>query len=272
MASIHQLEANRANAKRSTGPRTEQGKAKSRINGQRHNCTGQVDLMADEDRAAHKAFCDPLIADLAPVGAVELQLARLIATGHWRINRMQAREANLFALAHFTPLADLVMVNDNGKETDHPEVHTALTEARALSANMKELQLITLYIQRTSREITKNMAALEQHQKQRRYRHADELRTAERMQKLDQMLGQPFDAREHARVRALAATGNPSVSTTPGQIGFAFSSEHIAALDAFQTRDHEAWIAQRAGWDLKKYKEEGGALTPATPTPPVTVH
>ena len=48
--------ANRANAQKSTGPRTEEGKQRSRLNGIRHGLTGQVSIMTDENRAAHDTY------------------------------------------------------------------------------------------------------------------------------------------------------------------------------------------------------------------------
>ena len=66
--SDRQLRANRANAQKSTGPRTEAGKQRSRLNGLRHGLTGQVSIMTDENRAAHDAFCNPIIARLGAEG------------------------------------------------------------------------------------------------------------------------------------------------------------------------------------------------------------
>ena len=45
--------ANRRNVQNSTGPKTEAGKNASKFNALRHNLTGQVTTMIDEDRAAY---------------------------------------------------------------------------------------------------------------------------------------------------------------------------------------------------------------------------
>jgi hypothetical protein len=46
-ASPAQIAANRRNAHKSTGPRTEEGKNRSRCNAFRHGLTAQVTLMTD---------------------------------------------------------------------------------------------------------------------------------------------------------------------------------------------------------------------------------
>src|ERR1700733_4688211 len=93
-----QLDANRRNAQHSTGPKTEEGKRASSHNARRHNLTGQVTAMTDEDRVAHDAFSAALIASMAPEGALETQLAQRVATDSWRLNRASAIEDNLFAM------------------------------------------------------------------------------------------------------------------------------------------------------------------------------
>ena len=98
MISEKQLDANRRNALLSTGPNTDAGRNRSRMNALRHGLTGQVTTMTDEDRAAHDQFSKALIKDLAPEGAMETQLAQRIATDSWRLNRISAIEDNLFAL------------------------------------------------------------------------------------------------------------------------------------------------------------------------------
>jgi hypothetical protein len=86
-----QFAANRANAKLSTGPRTEEGKKRSSLNAFRHGLTGQIVIHTPEDQAAFQKHCDAIREALAPVGALEFDLAQAIAEDKWRLNRACAR-------------------------------------------------------------------------------------------------------------------------------------------------------------------------------------
>jgi hypothetical protein len=131
MISDKQQEANR-NALLSTGP-TEEGKKRSRLSALRHGITGQVTTMTDEDRAAHDTFSKSLMKDLAPDGAMEIQLAQRTATDSWRLNRISAVEDNLFALG----------LNEHGGQlSDHEQIDAALTTARVSTMESKSLQLL----------------------------------------------------------------------------------------------------------------------------------
>jgi hypothetical protein len=103
MTSEKQIAANRANAEKSTGPKTPETKAISSMNALRHGLTGQVNLMPDEDRVAHDKFCAAIVESLAPEGALEIQFAQAIAEDNWRMNRGRAIETNIFAIGSFGP-------------------------------------------------------------------------------------------------------------------------------------------------------------------------
>jgi hypothetical protein len=160
MLSDKQLAANRANAQLSTGPKTEEGKRRSSLNARRHNLTGQVTAMTEEDRIAHDAFSEALIKSMAPEGALELQLAQRIATDSWRLNRSSAIEDNIFALGLFDHSGDI--------DVEHPELHTALTAARTFTREAKSIELLTLYEQRINRSLQRNLALLQQLQATRK--------------------------------------------------------------------------------------------------------
>ena len=134
--------------------KTEEGKRRSSLNARRHNLTGQVTAMTEEDRIAHNAFSEALIKSMAPEGALELQLAQRIATDSWRLNRSSAIEDNIFALGFTDHAGDI--------DTDHPELHAALTAARTFTREAKSIELLTLYEQRLNRSLQKNLALLQQ--------------------------------------------------------------------------------------------------------------
>ncbi len=91
-----QLAANRENAKKSTGPRTPEGKLRSRLNATTHGLTAKClvfDNDPDESLEAFMTLEAELVADLKPVGRLEHLLVQRIAVVHWRFNRAYRYEA-----------------------------------------------------------------------------------------------------------------------------------------------------------------------------------
>ena len=208
MLSEKQLAANRANAQRSTGPRSEEGRQRSSLNARRHNLTGQVSAMTDEDRIAHETFSKALISAMAPEGALELQLAQRVATDSWRLNRASAIEDNIFALG-------LSSHADDG--IDHPEIQAAFAAARTFIAEGKSIELLTLYEQRLNRSLQKNLAVLQSLQAVRKADAARPSRSNE-MQELHHVAGK--DAKESGFVFSndrthAASTANAAITGPP---------------------------------------------------------
>ena len=81
MTSLRQIEANRRNANRSTGPTTEDGKLRSRRNAVRHGLSAETVVEIVEDIDDYKGFEAAIIADYDARTAVERELVlRLAAT------------------------------------------------------------------------------------------------------------------------------------------------------------------------------------------------
>ncbi len=96
MTSECQIAANRANAQASTGPRTGEGKANSSRNALKHGVTAKR-LLPGESGEEFEQFREALLDELAPVRAVEEEIAERIVLVLWRMRRIPAFEAALFA-------------------------------------------------------------------------------------------------------------------------------------------------------------------------------
>ena len=95
MVSQRQLEANRANAKRSTGPKSASGKARSRLNAVTHGLTSRQLVVGAEKPEDFDALREALFADLEPSGALQCELVDEIARFQWRLRRIPVLEADL---------------------------------------------------------------------------------------------------------------------------------------------------------------------------------
>jgi hypothetical protein len=98
MSSFRQIEANRGNALRSTGPKTAAGKRRSRRNAVRHGLTAETVVVALEDIEDYRAFEAAIIADHEARPAVERKLVLRLASLLWRIRRATAIETDLLAI------------------------------------------------------------------------------------------------------------------------------------------------------------------------------
>jgi hypothetical protein len=98
MTSYRQIEANRRNALKSTGPKTERGKQASRCNAVRHGLTAETVITALEDAEDYKAFEAVVIADYDAQSTVERELVLRLASILWRLRRATTMETGLFEI------------------------------------------------------------------------------------------------------------------------------------------------------------------------------
>jgi hypothetical protein len=98
MTSWRQFQANRLNALKSTGPRTEEGKRISRRNALRHGLTAETVIDGLEDGEDYRGFEAAIIADYDAETAVERELVLRLASLLWRLRRIIAIETDLFQI------------------------------------------------------------------------------------------------------------------------------------------------------------------------------
>ena len=78
MSTTEQIKANRQNAQKSTGPKTDEGKAVVSQNAVKHGLFAAEAVIKGEDPADYEAYHDQFLVELAPVGMVESMLAARI--------------------------------------------------------------------------------------------------------------------------------------------------------------------------------------------------
>jgi hypothetical protein len=83
MATARQIEANRANSKKSTGPVTDEGKAKSSLNRLSHGLTSNATIVGSEDPEEFKALLYDLMGEFEPATPTEQILVEKMALNQW---------------------------------------------------------------------------------------------------------------------------------------------------------------------------------------------
>lgn len=104
MSSEKQIAANRANAKRSTGPNTSGGKARSRMNAWKHGLRAEKVVIAGEDADDLQAIQRELWEEHQPSPGMESLLVERLAHYAWRMRRALVFEAALLEEGPTHPL------------------------------------------------------------------------------------------------------------------------------------------------------------------------
>ena len=92
MASQKQIEANRRNAQRSTGPVTDLGKGVAKFNALKHGMTASTAVLPYEDPSSYAELRESFVATYKPANAVEASLVETVANSYWRLLRARRVE------------------------------------------------------------------------------------------------------------------------------------------------------------------------------------
>lgn len=98
MTSLKQIETNRINARKSTGPRTAEGKQRSRQNAVRHGLTAETVISNLENAADYQVFEATIFAEHQPRTATQRELAARLASVLWRLRRSTSIETGLMQI------------------------------------------------------------------------------------------------------------------------------------------------------------------------------
>ena len=98
MSTVAQATANLANAQHSTGPATDEGKAKSSLNSIKHGLTAKTVLLPGEDPAEYQTFAEGMTKSFGPGNEAECALVRELTELQWRLQRVARLEAGILSV------------------------------------------------------------------------------------------------------------------------------------------------------------------------------
>jgi hypothetical protein len=96
MSTQAQIDANRRNAQKSTGPKTPEGRAAVRLNGVKHGLTAETLILAGESTEDFEALLDAFESEQQPETALDATIVRKAAMCAWRLQRVYRAEAGFF--------------------------------------------------------------------------------------------------------------------------------------------------------------------------------
>jgi len=96
MATLKQINANRRNAKKSTGPKTPEGKERVRFNALVHGSRAESVVTCNEDPAQLQQRIDDLMSCWKPQDEMERSFVEQIAVNQWKLARLDRAESMLY--------------------------------------------------------------------------------------------------------------------------------------------------------------------------------
>jgi hypothetical protein len=202
----NQINANRANAQLSSGPRTPEGKSTSSLNALKTGLTGRTVLLPSDDLATYQAHLDRFVATHQPANDGERALVQAIADTEWRLLRIPTLEAGIYALGRLEFSAEFASEQD-------PLVRAALIEAKTFLTYQRQLNNLGIQERRLRNQLANDLTELRELQEERQNRARSQLVKAVQVYEEAQRLGEAFD---------------------PDEFGFEFSmdeiEEHLAYL------------------------------------------
>lgn len=143
--SDRRLAANRANAQKSTGPKTPEGKERSSRNSLKHGITSRRIILTPEEQIDYDRLHDAYFARLKPVDGMEADLVEQIVHVRWHMGRIRDIEDTAFALTIEDPTLTAAFQYAHGP--------ALLTLAhKRLADNSSQLALANRQLSRLSRE------------------------------------------------------------------------------------------------------------------------
>jgi hypothetical protein len=118
MPTLSQIEANRRNSQKSTGPRSPEGKAISRFNALKSGVNAKSQVIPGEDASALEALASDYHQQFRPANPLECFLVDSLVNADWQLRRLRRVEAQLWGFH-----TDAAKDETDGIDEDYPLGH-----------------------------------------------------------------------------------------------------------------------------------------------------
>src|ERR1700683_5616501 len=95
MTTEAQINANRQNAKQSTGPRTEEGKARTHLNALKHGRRAKLVVLPWENQDDFDDLCDEFQDGFKPANVGEQAMVEKMVVNYWKVIHLEAGERSI---------------------------------------------------------------------------------------------------------------------------------------------------------------------------------
>ncbi|HWQ91190.1 MAG TPA: hypothetical protein VN673_05940, partial [Clostridia bacterium] len=144
-------DASRENGRKSRGPVTPEGKARSSQNALKHGLSSQQIVIGTEDEEEWLEFEDECRQALKPVGAIELGYADEFAASRWRLRRCLGIETSIF---------DDELASQESYVRNHSQLDPVVKTGRAFRSAQDSLNSLGRYETRIRRSGERALANL----------------------------------------------------------------------------------------------------------------
>jgi hypothetical protein len=175
MSTKAQTKANQQNAQKSTGPKTDEGKAVASKNAVKHGLFAAEAVVKGENPAEYEAYHDQFLAEWAPVGMVESLMAERVISLAWRLRRAERMQNQAIdeQIEHYitNPLrrrSRMLMCQAQGIPPDDPRRSTDHLQLGRMAtydwSDSKVLDRMLMYERRIESSLNKTIHNLKKYQ------------------------------------------------------------------------------------------------------------
>jgi hypothetical protein len=154
-----QLAANRANAQLSTGPKTDEGKARSSKNSIKHGIFCKDLLMPGEDEETLRNLRNGMLLSFNPKNEAELMLVDRIIDASWRLQRVRSAEHAFFS-------SQQTHLQDDEELCDDPAITLSLLLADPKDSTLERYQRYSSKLERQMHQAINQLRAMRKEQTQ----------------------------------------------------------------------------------------------------------